>query len=202
MEFQDSLPERRNLMVISIGIIIYFLAEGSLSNDTLKLQLLSIEFQKTNVIYSAVWISFLWCLYRYHLKVKDQFRRDFYMDLQDFRYSKIIRNRFEKISGIELAKAPSNSGNVISHIQTNKLKICVQIGKGSDLSWKDEKKLRSVTLDGSTVKSFEINSYFTNFKILSYFLISKNSFSELLAPYLLAIFAVGCAIKNLIAIEG
>ncbi|GAA6183777.1 hypothetical protein [Aliiglaciecola sp. NS0011-25] len=69
MAINDSIPERRNLIVISLMIITYYMAGGTVGHDV-KLPLSNIVLtDKTNATY-IFWIIFLWMNFRYFLIFK------------------------------------------------------------------------------------------------------------------------------------
>jgi len=82
MTIHDTLPERRNLVVLSVGIILFFIGEGKLSNGELKLQFLSVEFNNLLGLQITVWFFLLWFIYRYWVVSSstywDDVQKDFY----------------------------------------------------------------------------------------------------------------------------
>jgi len=86
MPFQDSDPERRNLMITSLGFILFFLAGGKLNEDSLKLPMLNIEFCRPEVIAVFTWIALFWFVYRYWLKHSFEFVDSFSRELSDKKY--------------------------------------------------------------------------------------------------------------------
>ncbi len=42
MQIQDSSPERRNLIILSISIIVFYLAGGELIDNSVRLQVVNI----------------------------------------------------------------------------------------------------------------------------------------------------------------
>ncbi len=65
MAIQDIDPERRNLMVTSLGFIIFYLGEGKMESDKLTLPLVNIEFKNTVFLASMAWIMLFWFVFRY-----------------------------------------------------------------------------------------------------------------------------------------
>jgi hypothetical protein len=62
---QDSNPERRNLTVLSVAIIIYYFAEGNVDPSHLRLGLLDMHFNEPGNLVIAMWVMLLWFLYRH-----------------------------------------------------------------------------------------------------------------------------------------
>ena len=95
MEIQDSLPERRNLVIISLAFIIYFYAGGQFTGEEVKLIMINAKFTKPWVLELIVWLGFVYCIWRYWLVTKGKFSHNFRVDLNDFRYSSIILRHIE-----------------------------------------------------------------------------------------------------------
>jgi len=65
MAIHDSDPERRNLVVLSIGFILFKLGRGKIDGTHLKLAMVNIEFSKPEIIITAAWLMLFWFLLRY-----------------------------------------------------------------------------------------------------------------------------------------
>lgn len=70
MSIQDSSPERRNLTVMSLAIIVYYLAGGQFSEDEVKLLIVNIKFEHPLVLTFFVWIIFAWFYFRYFMSTR------------------------------------------------------------------------------------------------------------------------------------
>lgn len=68
MSIEDSNPERRNLVVLSSAIIIYYLAGGSVKEKTLSLEIINIEFSNTAMLSVIVWFMLGWFSFRYFIE--------------------------------------------------------------------------------------------------------------------------------------
>ncbi|HTF97062.1 MAG TPA: hypothetical protein VL995_13070 [Cellvibrio sp.] len=68
MTIEDSNPERRNLVVLSAGIIIYYLAGGTIEDKQLTLEIVNIQFTKMWVLQLSVWVMLSWFLFRYWIE--------------------------------------------------------------------------------------------------------------------------------------
>jgi hypothetical protein len=62
---QDTNPERRNLVVLSLAIIIFYLADGSVVGDDLRFLIANIKFNKPDVIAIFIWAALGWFFLRY-----------------------------------------------------------------------------------------------------------------------------------------
>ncbi len=72
--------QKRNLMVVSLSIIIYFMAGGSIDNGSLKLIFLNVKFDRLWVLVFVIWLSLFWFYLRFCQKywghIKSQFRAE------------------------------------------------------------------------------------------------------------------------------
>lgn len=65
MYINDSNAERRNLTLLSLSIIIFYLADSQFVDGDVKLQILNVHFTNTNVLMIFVWILLFWFVFRY-----------------------------------------------------------------------------------------------------------------------------------------
>ena len=65
MPVQDSDPERRNLMVTSLGFIAYYLAGGHVVENKIRIQVINISFDYPIVLAVMAWLMLLWFALRY-----------------------------------------------------------------------------------------------------------------------------------------
>ena len=65
MTYSDSNPERRNLTILSLAIIIFYLAEGKLVGSNLNFTLVNIQFENKGMLIIIVWSMLFWFLFRY-----------------------------------------------------------------------------------------------------------------------------------------
>ncbi|VVT32437.1 membrane hypothetical protein [Marinobacter salarius] len=72
----DGHAERRNLTVLSIAIIVYFLGGATLKGHDLNLPMVSITFTNTWVLVVMVWVSLAWFQFRYWQEARANYRRD------------------------------------------------------------------------------------------------------------------------------
>lgn len=86
MEIQDSLPERRNLIIISLAFIIYFYAGGQFTGEEIKLVVINAKFTKPLVLQIIVWLGFFYCIWRYWLVTRGEFLKSYAVDTNGFLY--------------------------------------------------------------------------------------------------------------------
>ncbi len=65
MTYSDSNPERRNLTILSLAIIVFYLGEGYLLNKEISFTLINVGFHKQAVLVVFVWVLLFWFLFRY-----------------------------------------------------------------------------------------------------------------------------------------
>ena len=64
-DIQDSNPYSRNLILISLAIIIFNFADGEIMNNHLKLHVVNIKFNDVEFFSTFIWIVFFWFLFRF-----------------------------------------------------------------------------------------------------------------------------------------
>ena len=72
MPYADNSPERRNLVVCSLGFILYYLGGGKLKDNTLQLPVVNIEFTNHEFLAGFAWVMLLWFFIRYWQKYKNE----------------------------------------------------------------------------------------------------------------------------------
>ena len=70
MQLMDSSPERRNLIVFSLVIILYIVGEGKV-DSVISLPFTSIKLTNTENVITSFWLIFLYVNFRYFLVFKD-----------------------------------------------------------------------------------------------------------------------------------
>jgi hypothetical protein len=75
MAIEDSTPERRNLTVLAASIILFYIGDGVIKDNTLTLEIINVEFSNTGALKAALWVMLCWFLFRYwvahHHMIKD-----------------------------------------------------------------------------------------------------------------------------------
>lgn len=61
----DKSHEARNLIVVSLGIILFFLSDAKMVNDSIKIGIINIELQRVWVVATFVWLILFWFLFRF-----------------------------------------------------------------------------------------------------------------------------------------
>jgi len=81
MALHDSNPERRNLSVMSLSIIVFFLAGGEFTESTVRLQIINVYFSNSEVLSDFIWILLVWFLFRYWLIHQGSWKKEFASEL-------------------------------------------------------------------------------------------------------------------------
>ncbi|CAE6902606.1 hypothetical protein ACOMICROBIO_LMKGKHOH_02177 [Vibrio sp. B1FIG11] len=89
MAISDSNPDRRNLVVLSTSIVLYFLAGGELIDDNVRLQVINVHFNKPEVLVYFVWGLLAWFTYRYWINYKGSWKDGYYTEIGSEISSKI-----------------------------------------------------------------------------------------------------------------
>lgn len=77
MDISDSNAERRNLTLLSLSIIIFYLADGQFVDGDVKLQVINVELTNTHVLVSFVWIMLFWFAFRYWLLNRSRWKEKY-----------------------------------------------------------------------------------------------------------------------------
>ena len=81
MPIHESVPERRNLLLLSIGIIVFYLAGGQLTDEVIRIHIINVRFSNPNVLIYLVWGLLFWFCYRYWLVLQDSWREAYLNEL-------------------------------------------------------------------------------------------------------------------------
>ena len=99
MAFQDSNPERRNLVVTSVAFIAYYYGGGELANNSISLPVVSIRFANTGFIAAMAWAALFWFLYRYWLLHSGEFVKNFASEVYSYHDKPYIERYAAKRTG-------------------------------------------------------------------------------------------------------
>lgn len=104
MTMHDSSPERRNLNVLSISIILFHFAEGKVLNGQLKLSMLNVEFAKTEVLQYSIVVFLLWFLLRYWVVEKEAASKEHSQEIAQLNVSDLYKKYIDKESGHNIVR--------------------------------------------------------------------------------------------------
>ena len=92
----DGSPERRNLNALSVSIILFHLAEGKVVEGQLKLNMLNVEFARTEVLVYSIHIFLLWFLFRYWVAERDISAQNFRQEVSKIDLSNLYVDIIDK----------------------------------------------------------------------------------------------------------
>jgi len=198
MAVQDSSPERRNLLVISLCLIVYFLGGGSFSKDEIRLQVISITFSRPDVLCVIIWLMFFWFLYRYWVVNYSAFGTEFNSEVNDLRTKKFFRYYIEQ--KIEKPLAALVGGNNVS--ETGIIVEWLRWHEGSLRANVCEKKIgrdefggirTQGPVDGGLKETLLLKGCkgrFITCRLFVACIFQKPSFTSYISPYLFSFFAI------------
>lgn len=84
MGISDSNPERRNLTVLAVAIILFYLGGARLVGTGLNLPMVNVEFTRTWALQAALWGALIWFHFRYWQTWKDEGKKAIRDDMESF----------------------------------------------------------------------------------------------------------------------
>lgn len=82
---------RRNLTTTSFGFIIFFAGHGRMVDSTLRLPMLNVTFDRTEVIIVAAWVLLLWFAFRWHQFSRGRLFESMRAELESASPSRLMR---------------------------------------------------------------------------------------------------------------
>ena len=77
MAIEDDNPVRKNLTLLSTGIIVFYFSGGSLKNNELTLELINFQFENVGFLKGFIWAMLIWFLFRYILEIYENLKIDY-----------------------------------------------------------------------------------------------------------------------------
>lgn len=191
MSIQDSSPERRNLLVLSIGIIVFYLAGGEFIDQSVRLQVINVHFTKPEMLMKLVWVLLFWFIYRYWVTINPSWKYNLY---DGFTHTPSTNSLlyYYLIKKFELKDDFSNALYKDKHfvglecnINSNPVFRFKNIQKSNEGNQSTNYKEVSTILDKIVCAIFAVRSF-----------IFKPQFSNYVMPYLLATYAIVLGLYN------
>ena len=196
MAVADNNPERRNLNISSLCIIIFYLAEGSFVDSKIKLPMVNISFSNPEMLCLIFWGIFFWFALRYWQAHKGLITQT---------YLEEIKIRTSSSASISYIKSKTEKeyrevgGFVPREISRSSGRLCFKIGdvKGGN---KNEdgvlvnfstSKFELIPINGAKGYLFHLISFVT----LAFL---KPGFGNFVVPYLLFLFACILGFVNIV----
>lgn len=99
MAYQDSNPERRNLIVTSIALSAYCYAGGSIAEPSIRLQFINATFSLPGVLALIGWLVLFWFIYRYWLAHNGDFSKSFREEFHNITGKQYLTNFMNQCIG-------------------------------------------------------------------------------------------------------
>jgi hypothetical protein len=125
MAVADNNPERRNLNISSLCIIIYYLAEGSFVDSKIKLPMVNISFSNPQMLCFIFWALLFWFALRYWQTHKGLIDKTYLEEIKIRKSSSAAISYIESRTGTKHRKA---GGFVPRDISRSSGRLCIQIG--------------------------------------------------------------------------
>lgn len=183
MPLQDSIPERRNLMVTSLGFIAYYFGGGTVTDSQLKLPVVNVAFANTTILAGLAWISIFWFLLRYWQTTKGKIEKEGLPELATYKNRKYLISNVENTIGRKL----NVDGGIVFHppwIHDGKFGIAYT--EISNPTFNPDGEVLSYNPGTDGILYFKgLRGRFVLARMLASCAIQKRSFSDYVVPYLL-----------------
>lgn len=198
MALQDSNPERRNLLLISLLFITFYLGGGAFPKNEIRLQVISVTFSNPEVLFHLVWGLFFWFLYRYWVVHKNSFREEIKNEISSYQKKEFVIKELEGKVGCTFIRTINESkrdekevGCTINRFYWNKTIISAAVIQ-NEVSRNNYGQVQSTR---RLLGRDKINGRFDLDKITSYkvcFLcaLENPSSSSYIFPYLFSLLAI------------
>ncbi len=197
MTIDDNSPERINLLICSFCFIVFFVADGELTNNTITLQIINIKFNNLTVLISIAWIMIFWFALRYWQKTQGKFDDEFKVEINTRKSSWIVvkyaeyrlNNKHRIKDGFHIKEITKYNGTykiIYGEISSTTGEID-RSGKLTNFATKNNLEL---TIDGKLGRLLLLTLLFQMFFL-------KPSVGSYLIPYLLFIYSVFLGLTHL-----
>lgn len=202
MEYHDSDPERRNLVLISFAFLVYFIGDGEFKSGDINFQIVNLHLNNQVGLAVIAWAMLLWFFYRFMLKHSSTFLTLFRSELGEFLHRRYIRKFVEKSlkeSLLPQIKFPTNTneeedGWLIHSIRHHRGKYFIHTQHVENL----KRQPKTGEVETSRQKSSErgdivskpiffegFSGYFTFFRLFCDYCLTRPNFSTNLFPALM-----------------
>jgi len=191
MTIHDTSPERRNLILLSLAFIIFYLADGHLTDDTVRVMVINLTFGRPYMLKYFTWLMLIWFCLRFWQKFGFNFWPKLRAEIMSEKVPASLGKYAEsKARGQLMAndKLPDQSIKVWSSlaivadvyiIESYSFYVrCNFINEPGSILHKENIKLHGIRNVVYPIREILIHS------------VKDNAFSEQLMPYLLFLFAV------------
>ena len=182
MTIQDISPERRNLVVLAVSIIIFYLAGGEFINQSVKLQIINVKFTNPEILQHFIWVLLLWFIFRYWVTMQGSWKHGFSQEI-----SSIILNP----SDHQYIKKLLNHPDLIKDEN-----FIIRYKPQQGLYFERIKGLVTSGTYGAGAKVSGLKSFILFSKLLMQVFFMKPTLSTYVIPYFLATWAIALIVCN------
>jgi len=194
MAYEDSDPERRNLVLTSLAFAAFSLGGGEFHENTIQLQVINAHFTKPYVLAVMAWIMLFWFIYRYWLKHIGEFSKEFKNEFSTWQQKNYIR----EYAGLKLDGKPitdQDEGHHVADIKWTTKGIYISYIRAVSVSRAASGKIDSSSTRGGgdntgETKMSGLTGWFLGLRATLECFIKKPSFSSYIVPYALSAIAV------------
>ena len=189
-DIQDSNPERRNLTVFSLAIILYYFADGSLIGNDVKLHIVNIKFSNPGVISIFLWAALCWFCLRFYQTTRGKYLAAYKEEIKNFSNNWLLRLYANRVFGISYNKKNGYNHAKIDYEKNYWYISCQKIG---DITYDENNVIIGYEGGKGWTNNKKITG-FMGFAILLYFrilsVLIKPAFSSFVFPYILFFTAI------------
>lgn len=182
MTIQDSSPERRNLVVLAVSIIIFYLAGGEFIDQSVKLQIINVKFANPDMLKHFVWVLLLWFIFRDWVTMQGSWKNDFGKEISqvilDSSYHPYLHDVLNVTQPLE------DEHYIIKYTPAHGFSFGRIRAKSTSATYGRASKISGIT------------GYIIFIKTLAYIVFTKPTLSTYAVPYCLATWAIGLIICN------
>lgn len=187
MTIFEANPERRNLLVMSLSFIVYFLAGGKFEGGSVKLYVINVTFEHSIVLSFFAWFLLIWFAWRYWLTFRNEYRKISDTELQKNSNNFISRAYVSNKTGLEYKKIGGFLRCIVSPHNHNELSISVI----ENATYDENGQLTNIRQGESQTVVFKgFFGWSTKFSIYLMTLLNEKGMSTIYTPYILFILAV------------
>ncbi len=182
MTIQDSSPERRNLVVLAVSIIIFYLAGGEFIDQSVKLQIINVKFTNPDILRHFIWVLLLWFIFRYWITMQGSWQNTFGQEI-----SNIILDPSDQQYIKELLKHSDSIENE---------NFIIRYRQHQGLYFERIKGTTTSGTYGAGTKLSGLKSFIIFAKVLIWIFFTKPTLSTYVMPYFLATWAIALIVCN------
>lgn len=191
---EDSSPERRNLVVSSMGFIAYYYGHGFFRENEISIQAINLHFKSPVIIGVMAWAAFFWFLLRYWQVTRGLYMRQFKLELNEFKDYGFVIAYVEKSLNME-SERDGGFRLYAPHFDGWVMKIPYAIISNPHYGV-DGEIVGFIPAEDGEVPLVGFNGALLSSRIVATCILKHRSFTEYAVPYILAYVALlGAALR-------